>query len=80
MKRLNSRVIFPGAVVSILVESAQPVFGCSVCFGQAQSPVLEGMSVSILFLLAVTYFVLIGLALSFFLLRRKNRLTRYTNS
>lgn len=44
---------------------------CKVCYGAAESPIIEGMNLSIIFLLATTYFVLIGMTLTFFLRRRK---------
>lgn len=46
-------------------------WACEVCYGAAESPVLEGMSVSILFMLATTYFVIVGIGLTFFISRRR---------
>ncbi len=46
---------------------------CEVCYGAAESPMLEGMSMSVVFMLATTYFVLIGMGLTFFITRRRAR-------
>lgn len=51
-------------------------WACEVCYGAAESPMLEGMSASIFFLLATTYFVIVGIGLTFFISRRRARHVR----
>lgn len=51
-------------------------WACEVCYGAADSPMLEGMSASILFLLTTTYFVIVGIGLTFFISRRRAKQVR----
>ena len=48
-------------------------WACEVCYGAADSPMLDGMGASILFLLATTYFVIAAMGLTFFISRRRAR-------
>ena len=47
--------------------------GCTVCFGDSDDPMVQGTEASVLFMVGVTYFLLGGGVISFFLLRRRAR-------
>ena len=57
----------------LLLVSAAPSFACSVCFGETDSPMVQGLQVSVLFMVGVTYFVILGGVATFFVLRLKAR-------
>ncbi len=46
---------------------------CPVCFGDVDDPVIDGLELSILFMLGVTYFVILSVIAAFILLRRRSR-------
>jgi hypothetical protein len=46
---------------------------CPVCFGDVEHPIIEGLEASILFLVGVTYFVILSGVAAFILLRRRAR-------
>lgn len=49
------------------------LLACSVCWGNAQDPVIHGTKLSIIFLLALTYLLLGGGAGLMMVLRRRAR-------
>ncbi len=49
------------------------LWACSVCYGAAESPVIKGAEMSILFMMLVTYLTLGGGVIGFLLLLRKRR-------
>ena len=57
----------------VLLASAGPSFACTVCFGQADSPMVEGLQVSVLFMVGVTYFVILSGVATFFVVRMRAR-------
>lgn len=61
------------ALAAILI-SQDAAFACSVCYGAAESPVLDGMNWSILFMLGLTYLLLGSFAAFFFYLRRREKM------
>lgn len=52
---------------------ASPGLACSVCFGAADDPMLDGTRLSVVFLLGLTYLLLGGVAGMFVLSRRHHR-------
>lgn len=50
---------------------APPASACTVCFGNSDSPIVQGVEVSVLFMVGVTYFLLVGGVVTFLLLRRR---------
>lgn len=46
---------------------------CAVCFGKSDSPIVQGVEVSVLFMVGLTYLLIIGGVVSFLLLRRRAR-------
>jgi len=57
--------------VLLLAGLAAPAFGCPVCFGETDSPMVHGMQASVLFMVAVTYLLIVSGLVTFFVLRRK---------
>ena len=64
---------FGPALALAAALSAADAWACEVCYGAADAPIIEGMNMSIIFLLATTYFVLISLGLTFFVARRRSQ-------
>ena len=64
----RNRILF--LIPTILFLLTVEPLACSVCFGAASAPVIDGMNFSILFMLALTYSVLGGFGLFFFQLFR----------
>lgn len=63
------------AVLTVgLFFSLEQVLACSVCYGAASSSVIDGMNLSILFMLVLTYSILTGFLLFFLYLRKRARL------
>lgn len=64
------------AALIALVAMPWPAHACSVCFGNAQSPLVQGAAAGVIFLGVVVYAVLMGfggLTLMCFLRARKMR-------
>lgn len=59
--------------VAALVLCAQVVQACPVCFGQTDSPIVKGIEASVLFMVGMTYFLILGGAALFIMLRRRAR-------
>ena len=58
-------------VVVLFTASSGDVWACEVCYGAAESPIIDGMNMSVLFMLGMTYSLIVGAGLSFFLIRRR---------
>ena len=44
---------------------------CPVCFGETDAPIVQGIEASVLFMIGVTYCLILGGVAMFFLLRRR---------
>lgn len=62
------------AVVAVL--AAAPAWACPVCFGETDSPMAHAAELSILFMVIVTYVVIVGGFAVFLALRVKARRNR----
>lgn len=72
MRRMKS--IMTGAV-AMLAMRAEPLLACSVCYGQSDSPMAQGMNWGILSLLGVVAGVLAGISLFFVHVGRRSGMT-----
>jgi heme/copper-type cytochrome/quinol oxidase subunit 2 len=73
MKR-NTTLILLTLAVAVLVIAPQ-AFGCPVCYGESDDQIVQGAQMSVLFMAALTYLLLVGGAvLTFVLYRRRLRL------
>jgi hypothetical protein len=70
-KTLRTSGPIPAALLWFLAEEAR---ACSVCYGAAESPMLDGLNVSILVLLGITYFVVGSFAVFFVHVLRREQL------
>lgn len=66
---LFSRIL----VAFVAVAAAAPAFACPVCFGESDSPVARAADLSVLFMMIVTYAVIVGGLAAFFVLRFRAR-------
>ena len=58
-----------------MLAAAAGAFGCTVCFGESDDPIVKGAEASVLFMVIVTYLLLgSGVAAAFLLRRRARRL------
>ena len=69
MRRYRSLVLWLAAIA--LLSWTANAFGCTVCFGDSDDPIVKGLEASVLFLIGVTYFLIIGGLTTFILLRRR---------
>jgi hypothetical protein len=60
----------------LLLLPADPALACPVCFGPADSPMVDGVNIAILFLLGITGSVLGGFVAFFVHLARRARQVR----
>ncbi|HSR66830.1 MAG TPA: hypothetical protein VLU25_02720 [Acidobacteriota bacterium] len=71
MRRI-AKVLARGLALCLLLQFwASDAWACEVCYGKAESPIIDGMNMSVLFMLATTYVLIVGMAGGFFVLRRK---------
>ena len=68
----HPKLILIAAVVA-MAAFAGSAFGCTVCFGESDHPIVKGAEASVLFMVGVTYMLLGSGVASFFLLRRRAR-------
>ncbi len=60
-------------LVLIAAHLTSPMLqACEVCYGAADSPIIDGMNMSIIFMLVLTYILIIGIAVCFFMMRRRS--------
>lgn len=68
---MNKITAFLSALLMTL--PALPSLACAVCFGDTDSPMAGAVNMSILFMIVVTYFVIGGGLVAFFVLRFRAR-------
>ena len=71
--RMNRKKLVLGVAAVAMAACATGAFGCTVCFGESDHPIVKGAEASVLFMVAVTYLLLASGVVSFFLLRRRAR-------
>ncbi len=59
--------------LAAMLAVAAPALACPVCFGESDSPIVEGAERSILFMIGVTYTVIGSGVAAFVVLRRRSR-------
>ena len=69
--KLSKKSRFGLALALLAALSTANAWACEVCYGAADAPVIDGMNMSVIFLLATTYFVLISMGLTFVVARRR---------
>ena len=69
----RARKLILGLLTVALLGVAANAFGCTVCFGDSDHPIVKGLEASVIFLVAVTYSLLGGGVTTAFLLRRRAR-------
>jgi hypothetical protein len=68
---MSKKSLLQAVTVLLVLGFAAPAFGCPVCFGETDSPMVHGVQASILFMVAVTYTLIVSGLVTFFVLRRK---------
>ncbi len=69
---MNRQCVLMFLTVAMLA-GATHAFGCTVCFGESDDPIVKGAEASVLFMVIVTYTLLVGGVVTFILLRRRAR-------
>lgn len=59
------------AVVALLAATGQQALGCQVCYGAADAPIIDGMNMSIVFMLGTVYLTICGMVATFLIARRR---------
>lgn len=70
---MNRKKLTLGLTAVAMLAFATSAFGCTVCFGETDHPIVKGAEASVLFMVGVTYSVMVSGVVSFFLLRRRAR-------
>ncbi len=65
-------VLFVTAILSVLVP--QTAASCPVCYGAADSPLIDGMNAAILVLLGITGCVFAGIGSFFAVMRKRSKI------
>lgn len=65
------RAVWTLGVSLAFLALAPSSYACAVCFGDSDAPIVKGVEVSVLFMVGVTYFLIVGGVVSFLLLRRR---------
>ncbi len=65
------KAICKSGVSLALLALTPSSYACAVCFGNSDAPIVKGVEVSVLFMVGVTYFLIVGGVVSFLLLRRR---------
>lgn len=74
---MNKRRTFTWLLALFLsIALAGQSFGCPVCFGDSDAPIVKGVEMSVLFMVGITYSVILGGVAVFFLLRYRARQLR----
>ena len=69
---MKRRVVLLAALMALACWATAST-ACPVCFGDVDDPVVDGLGASILFMVGVTYFVILSGIAAFILLRRRAR-------
>jgi heme/copper-type cytochrome/quinol oxidase subunit 2 len=70
---VNGKVFSRILAAFVAAVSAVPVFACPVCFGESDSPIARAADLSVLFMMIVTYAVIVGGIAAFFVIRVRAR-------
>ena len=71
---MSRKICMLAAIVLIVVTVVPNALGCPVCFGDSDEQILKGVEMSVLFMIGLTYLLLLGSAvLIFFVYRRHLR-------
>ncbi len=71
---MSRKVWFLLAVFLVIVTGAPDALGCPACYGDSDEQILKGVEMSVLFMIGLTYLLLMGSAvLIFFVYRRHLR-------
>ncbi len=68
-----SKMVIWGVLIAALLALAAESLGCPVCFGDSDDPIIKGLESSILFMVGITYTLILGGIATFILLRRRSR-------
>ncbi|HEX9736774.1 MAG TPA: hypothetical protein VGG06_32815 [Thermoanaerobaculia bacterium] len=70
---MNGKIVARIVTAGLAALAAAPVWACAVCFGETDSPMARGAELSIMFMVGVTYVVIVGGVAAFLALRFKAR-------
>ena len=69
--RTPGRKTFLTIAALAMICWASASFACPVCFGDSDDPIIKGLEASILFMVGITYFLIVSGVVTFVLLRRR---------
>ena len=69
---MRKTLIWGALIVGLLLVAAES-FACPVCFGESDDPIIKGLESSVLFMVGITYALILGGAATFIFLRRRAR-------
>lgn len=72
-KPAMKKAVIWGILVAALLLMAAESLACPVCFGESDDPIIKGLQSSILFMVGITYTLILGGVATFIFLRRRAR-------
>lgn len=73
MRRVSTTWWWILASLSMGLATTSRVYACAVCFGNSDDPIVQGVEMSVLFMIVLTYLLIMGGAVAFFVLRHRSR-------
>lgn len=67
----SARLAVFGLVAFLAFAWGATAWGCPVCFGESDAPIVKGVEMSVLFMIGITYSLMFGGAATFFVMRRR---------
>ena len=74
-KAVMRKTMIWAVVIAALLALAAESLACPVCFGESDDPIIKGLESSILFMVGITYTLILGGVATFIFLRRRARRT-----
>lgn len=72
--KYRNMIRIPAVVAVLWTVLPDRLWACSVCFGSVEGPLVDGLNLSVIFMLLLTYTVIGGFVGFFVYLRRRERL------
>ena len=72
-KTMTKKIVIWAVLIAALLALAADSLACPGCFGDSDDPIIKGLESSILFMVAVTYTLILGGVATFIFLRRRAR-------
>ena len=72
-KTMTKKIVIWAVLIAALLALAADSLACPVCFGDSDDPIIKGLESSVLFMVGITYTLILGGVATFIFLRRRAR-------